>query len=61
MKTIQMGKHTYRRLSNEEALQKYGTSFVFVGNPPPRPAEAPAVETLKLAENPKQNMEGNKQ
>lgn len=26
---------TFRRLTNEEALQKYGSSFVFVG---PRPA-----------------------
>jgi hypothetical protein len=30
-KTIKTGNHTYRELSNEEALQKYGTSFVFVG------------------------------
>ena len=61
MKTTKVGRVTFHTLTNEEALQKYGTSFVFVGNPPPRPAEAPAVETLKLAENPKQNMEGNKQ
>jgi hypothetical protein len=61
MKTTKVGRVTFHTLTNEEALQKYGTSFVFVGNPPPRPAEAQAVETLKPAENPKQNMEGNKQ
>jgi hypothetical protein len=60
MKTIQMGKHTYRRLSNEEARQKYGTSFVFVGNPPLRPAEAPAKQVEKPAESCRQNTEREK-
>ena len=26
-----IGNHTYSRLTNEEALAKYGSSFVFVG------------------------------
>ena len=29
-----IGRHTYRRLTNEEALREYGRSFVFVGSRP---------------------------
>ncbi len=29
-----IGRVTFRRLTNEEALQKYGSSFVFVGSRP---------------------------
>jgi hypothetical protein len=60
MKTTKIGSHTYRRLTNEEARQKYGTSFVFVGNPPSQQADVPAEETDKPAESPKQDMEGDK-
>ena len=34
-KVRKVGRVTFRELTNEEALQKYGSSFVFVG---PRPA-----------------------
>lgn len=27
-----IGRHTYRRLTNEEALKEFGSSFVFVGS-----------------------------
>jgi hypothetical protein len=30
----QIGRVTFRRLANEEALQKYGSSLVFVGSRP---------------------------
>ena len=40
-KPIKMGRVTYRELSNEEALKKYGTSFVFVGGMQ-KPAAKPA-------------------
>jgi hypothetical protein len=36
-----IGRVTFRKLTNEEALREYGTSFVFVGTPsapPPREA-----------------------
>jgi len=42
-KPIQMGRVTYRVLTDEEALKEFGTSFVFVGGapkPPAKPAEA---------------------
>ena len=29
-----IGRVTFRELTNEEALQKYGSSFVFVGSRP---------------------------
>lgn len=29
-----IGRHTYRRLTNEEALKEFGSSFVFVGSRP---------------------------
>jgi len=29
-----IGRVTFRRLTNEEALQKYGSSLVFVGSQP---------------------------
>jgi hypothetical protein len=36
-----IGRVTFRKLTNEEALREYGTSFVFVGTPPaPPPREA---------------------
>jgi hypothetical protein len=43
-KPIQMGRVTYRVLTNEEARQKYGTSFVFVGGAPKPPAKPANVE-----------------
>ena len=48
-KTIKMGNHTYRRLSNEEALQKYGTSFVFVGGTQKSSAKPTNVTPLNLS------------
>ncbi len=42
----QIGNHTYRRLTNEEALAKYGSSFVFVGTPSAPPLRK-AVTKLK--------------
>jgi hypothetical protein len=33
-KVQKIGRVTFRELTNEEALQKYGSSFVFVGSPP---------------------------
>jgi hypothetical protein len=41
-----IGNHTYRRLTDEEARAKYGSSFVFVG--PAKPT-AEARELLKEA------------
>jgi len=36
-----VGRVTFRKLTDEEALREYGTSFVFVGTPPaPPPREA---------------------
>lgn len=29
-----IGRHTYHRLTNEEALKEFGSSFVFVGSRP---------------------------
>jgi|GEM_PF-5339733 len=46
-KVQKIGPHTYSRLTNEEALQKYGSSFVFVG--PAKPA-TDARELLKEAD-----------
>lgn len=42
----QIGNHTYQRLTNEEALAKYGSSFLFVGTPPAPPLRK-AVTKLK--------------
>jgi hypothetical protein len=40
-KVRKIGRVTFRTLTNEEALQEYGSSFVFVGTPPaPPPREA---------------------
>ncbi len=33
-KVRKVGRVTFRKLTNEEALQKYGSSFVFVGSRP---------------------------
>ena len=33
-KVRKVGRVTFRELTNEEALQKYGSSFVFVGSRP---------------------------
>jgi hypothetical protein len=41
-----IGRVTYRKLTDEEALREYGTSFVFVGTPPARPPKG-AVTKLK--------------
>jgi hypothetical protein len=41
MKATKIGRVTFHTLTTKEARQKYGTSFVFVGNPPPRLTEAP--------------------
>ena len=60
MKPTKVGRHTFRRLTNEEARQKYGTSFVFVGNPPPRPAGAPAKQAEKPACERKETTGGEK-
>lgn len=52
-----MGRVTYRRLSNEEALKKYGTSFVFVGGmqkPPAKAAEDAKPEKLGDEKGPAQ-------
>jgi hypothetical protein len=50
-----IGRVTFRKLTNEEALREYGTSFVFVGTPPaPPPREA--VTKLKTdAKKPKRS------
>jgi hypothetical protein len=32
-----IGRATFRKLTDEEALRECGTSFVFVGTPPVRP------------------------
>ena len=42
-----IGRHTYERLTDEEARAKYGSSFVFVG--PAKPT-AEARELLKEAD-----------
>jgi len=44
-KVKHIGNHTYQRLSNEEALAKYGSSLVFVGTQPAKPISG---ETKKL-------------
>jgi hypothetical protein len=41
-----IGRVTFRKLTDEEALREYGTSFVFVGTPPARPPQG-AVTKLK--------------
>jgi hypothetical protein len=43
-----LGNVTFRYLTNEEALAKYGSSFVFVGTPPAPPLRK-AVTKLKTA------------
>jgi hypothetical protein len=50
----QIGNHTYRRLTNEEALAKYGSSFVFVGTPQAQrlPKEAPKPTAKKSKQRP---------
>jgi hypothetical protein len=51
-KVLKIGRHTYERLTNEEALQEYGSLFVFVGAPPaPPPREA----VTKLKSNAKKS------
>lgn len=45
--TQKIGKHTYRVLTDEEARQKYGSSFFFVGGvqkPPTKPPDASKSE-----------------
>jgi hypothetical protein len=39
-----IGRVTFRRLTNEEALQKYGSSFVFVGSRPASREQAAGAE-----------------
>lgn len=59
-KPIQMGKVTYRRLSNDEALKEFGTSFVFIGGlqkPSPEKAEQSnkAVKQIGVAKKKKRS------
>ena len=42
-----IGRHTYRRLTDEEARQEFGSSFVFVGRPK---LSTYATELLKEAD-----------
>jgi hypothetical protein len=47
-KLRKIGRVTFRELTNEEALQEYGSSFVFVGpTKPPAPPPREAVTKLK--------------
>jgi hypothetical protein len=56
-KVRQVGRVTFRELTNEEALREYGSSFVFVGTPPaPPPREAVTklrADAKKSNRNPK--------
>ena len=47
-----IGRVTFRTLTNEEALAKYGSSFVFVGTPP---APSPRGAVTKLKTNAKKS------
>lgn len=54
-KPQKIGRHTYRVLTDEEARQKYGTSFFFVGGvqkPPTKRRKLPNQRKweMKLAE-----------
>jgi hypothetical protein len=42
--TQKIGRVTFRRLTNEEALRKYGSSFVFVGSRPASLEQAAGAE-----------------
>ena len=49
-----IGRLTFRELTNEEALQKYGSSFVFVGSRPAsleQTAKAAADRAVKRLAN----------
>jgi hypothetical protein len=48
----QIGNHTYQRLTNEETLAKYGSSFVFVGTPSAPPLRKAMI---KLKNNAKKS------
>lgn len=39
-----IGRHTYRRLTNEEALKEFGSSLVFVGSRPASLEQAAKAE-----------------
>jgi hypothetical protein len=49
-----IGNHTYQRLTNEEAVAKYGRSLVFVGTPQAKrlPKEAPKLTAKKSKQRP---------
>jgi tryptophan synthase beta subunit len=47
-----IGRVTFRKLTDEEALREYGTSFVFVGTPP---APSPREAVTKLKTNAKKS------
>ena len=49
-----IGRVTYRKLTDEEALAKYGSSFVFVGQAKP-PARPPQGAVTKLKTNAKKS------
>jgi len=56
-KVRKIGRVTFRELTNEEALQEYGSSFVFVGTPSaPPPREA----VTKLKTNAKKSNQSSK-
>jgi hypothetical protein len=54
-KVQKIGRVTFRTLTNEEALAKYGSSFVFVGTPPAPPPRGAATKLKTTAKESKRN------
>jgi hypothetical protein len=52
-----IGRHTYERLTDEEARREFGSSFVFVGQakPPARPPQGAAIKLKTDAKKSKRN------
>jgi len=49
------GRVTFRTLTNEEALAKYGSSFVFAGTPPAPPPRGAVTKLKTNAKKSKRN------
>ena len=54
-KVQKSGRVTFRTLTNEEALAKYGSSFVFVGTPPAPPPRGAVTKLKTNAKESKRN------
>lgn len=48
-----IGRHTYHRLTNEEALKEFGSSLVFVGS---RPASLEQAATAGKKQSPQHEL-----